>query len=140
MVSPLATVGQSIKVIPSAELQYWSEEGEPMSFIEDLTPFVFRVEGELMDEGAFFGLYGAIVSGPDRYLGLIANVMVRCDPCDWHTAIACHANFKVGPSIAKKASSYVADDGGVKFYFHPLGTRVEGFPRISRFAEILVIE
>jgi len=57
-------------------------------FVDDRTPFRFRVAGELVDDGFFFGLYGPVESGPSRYQNSICNIMLRFDNSDWHHPFA----------------------------------------------------
>ena len=134
---PLATIGTLIEVTPWDELQHWPAAGTIWEFVDDRTPFRFRVAGELIDSGTFFGLFGPIESGPDRYLGLICSIMLRYDDADWHRTIECSASFKVGPTVAKRVAGYdPAAHCDVPFYLHPEGTIVDGFPRTSRFGGI----
>ncbi|MEM9478179.1 MAG: hypothetical protein AAGA58_00810 [Verrucomicrobiota bacterium] len=139
-IPPLATVGILIEVTPSDDLQHWANIDEEWSLIEDLTPFRFRVAGELVNEGTFFGLYGPVEAGPDWYLNCICNIMLRYDDSDWHSTTKCGAGFKVAPSIAKRVARHVAQEhSDVPFYLHPEGTSVEGYPRTSRYGGIQVV-
>ena len=136
----LATIGTIIEVTPWDELQHWPDANTVWDFVDDRNPFRFRVAGELIDAGIFFGLYGPVESGHDRYRDLICNIMLRHDNSDWHNTVECGASFKVGPSIAKRAVDYNANShSDVPFYLHPEGTYVDGFPRTSRFGGIRVI-
>ena len=137
----LATIGRLIEVTPWDEIQYWHDADTGWSLIDDRTSFRFRVAGELIDDGFFFGLYGPIEAGPDRYRDLICNIMLRFDNADWHNSSSCGANFKVAPSIAERVADYnAAAHDDVPFYLHPAGTHVSGFPQASRFGGIQVIE
>lgn len=137
---PLATVGNLIEVIPQDELQYWRNVDCGYIFIDDQTPFQFRVERELFSGGLFFGLSGPVEAGPDRYLSLICNILIRIDNSDWKKSTECWANFKVGPTIVKKNDDYIeSKHSNIPFYSHPEGTCIEGYPRISRFGEVKVI-
>jgi len=62
-------------------------------FVDDRTPFRFRVASELVDDGFFFGLYGPVESGPSRYRNLICNIMLRFDNSDWHHPFESGASF-----------------------------------------------
>ena len=136
----LATTGTLIEVAPWDDLQYWPDANTVWEFVDDRTPFRFRVAGELFHDGFFFGLYGPVESGPDRYLDLICNIMLRHDNSDWYNSIECGASFKVGPTIAKRVVGYDSTNhDDCPFYLHPEGTCVDGFPRTSRFGGICVI-
>jgi len=58
--------------------------------------------------------------------------MVRGDGSDWRDSQRCQANFKVGPTKARR-------DHGFDFR-HPEGTLVDGFPVIGRFGSIEVVD
>lgn len=138
--SPLATIGALIEVTPQDELQHWPDEDTSWSFIDDRTPFRFRVAGELVDEGCFFGLQGPVESGPDRYLNSICNIMIRYDDSDWRNTSRCGASFKVAPSVAQRVVTYdPVEHSDVPFFLHPEGTSIEGYPRTSRFGSIQVV-
>ena len=137
----LATIGTLIEVTPWDELQHWPDASTDWHFLDDRTPFRFRVAGELIKDGFFFGLHGPVVSGPDRYAQLICNIMLRHDDSDWCNATECGASFKVGPTIAKPVPDYDhAMHSDVPFYLHPEGTFVDGFPRASRFGGVCVVD
>jgi len=137
----LATIGTLIEVTPWDELQHWPDANTVWDFVDDRTPFRFRVAGELIDDGFFFGLYGPVESGPDRYHDLICNIMLRYDNSDWYNTVDCGASFKVGPTIANRVADYdSASHSDVPFYLHPEGTFVDGYPRTSRFGGIRVID
>ena len=69
--SALGTIGMLVRVTPWDDLQYWPTPDSPWEFVADRTPFVFRVEGWLEDGHIFYGLYGPVVGGPQRYRDLI---------------------------------------------------------------------
>ena len=141
LMAALATIGTLIEVTPWDELQHWTDADTVWHFVDDRTPFRFRVAGELIDAGFCFGLYGPVESGPDRYRDLICNIMLRHDNSDWYNTDQCGASFKVGPSIAKRVADYdPAMHSDVAFYHHPDGTFVDGFPRTSRFGGIRVVD
>lgn len=141
VMAALATIGTLIEVTPWDELQHWPDANTVWDFVDDRTPFRFRVAGELLDDGFFFGLYGPVESGPDRYLDLICNIMLRHDNSDWYNSAECGASFKVGPTIAKRVVDYdPTNHCDWPFYLHPEGTFVDGFPRTSRFGGICVID
>lgn len=141
LMPPLATIGTLIEVSPRDELQHWPDSDAACSFIDDPSPFRFRVAGELTNEGHFFGLYGPVESGPARYSNLICNIFLRIDDSDWHREHKCGASFKVGPSIAERVASYnPAEHSEAPFHLHPEGTFVRGYPQTSRFGGIQVVD
>ena len=134
---PIATIDQLIEVTPADELQYWKDADTPWYFIDDPSPFIFRVEGELRDKNLFYGLFGPVVSGPERYSNLTASITLRNYQSDWFRSSFCMAGFRVAPTITRKALDYSPEDNSnIPFYVHPEGTTIGGFPRMSRFAEI----
>ena len=127
----LASIGVRIRVTPWDDISVKMSEQDAGNYINDPTPFEFLVEGWLEDGQIFYGLYGPVVSGPERYHNLICSVFVREDGSDWRISSKSSANFKVGPSKATRCHSYD--------FRHPEGTEVSGFPYISRFGEICVV-
>ena len=125
----LATIGARVRVTPWDEIYVRKEETG--DYLDDRTPFEFLVEGRLEDGQIFYGLHGPVVAGPDRYLNLICNILVRADGSDWRKSSKCQAQFKVGPSKAVRCHAYD--------FRHPEGTEVSGYPQISRFGGIEVI-
>jgi hypothetical protein len=126
----LATIGVRIRVTPWDDIYVRTTE-EPGDYIKDPTPFDFRVEGRLEDGQIFYGLYGPVISGPERYHNLICNIMVRADGSDWRISSKCQAYFKVGPSKVTRCHQHD--------FRHPEGTKVSGWPLIARFGEIRVV-
>jgi len=106
-------------------------EKETGGYINDPTPFEFRVEGRLEDGQLFYGLYGPVISGPERYHNLICSIIVREDGSDWRRSSASSAYFKVGPTKAWRCHAHD--------FRHPEGTRVLGFPEICRFGGIYIV-
>jgi len=98
---------------------------------DDQTPFTFQVQGHLFDGQLFYGLFGPVLSGPSRYEGLICNIVVRTDATDWRNETRGQVNFKVGPSVVTRNHR--------EHFGHPDGTCLEGFPRISRFGLVEVV-
>ena len=127
----LASIGSRIRVTPWDDLYVRMSEQDGGNYINDPTPFEFRVQGRLEDGQIFYGLYGPVVSGPERYHNLICNLFVRLDGSDWRISSNCQANFKVGPSKATRVHMHD--------FRHPEGTEVSGLPKISRFGEICVV-
>ena len=138
--STLATIGALIEVSPWDDLQHWPDSSTDWQFLKDRTPFCFRVAGELINDGFFFGLYGPVESGLGIYRSLVCSIMLRIDNPDWHNSAKCSAGFKVGPNVAKRKQDYAsAENYDFPFYLHPEGTHLEGFPRISRFGGVRVV-
>ena len=127
----LASIGVRIRVTPWDEIWVKLIEKDSGNLIDDRTPFEFLVEGRLEDGQIFYGLYGPVVSGPERYHNLICNIFVRADGSDWRISSKCQACFKVGPSKAIRRHRYD--------WKHPEGTEVSGLPLIARFGEICVV-
>ncbi len=127
----LADIGTTLEVSPSDEVQYRLGDGSS-GFLDDRTPFRFEVAGRLEDGQIFYGLFGPVVSGPSRYLGLICNIVIRVDGSDWRQEQLSHAAFRLGPSVARRDHRYD--------FRHPEGIKVAGFPRFGRFGEVEVVD
>ncbi len=130
--APLGTVGILVRVTPWDDLQYCPSPDSEWAFVHDETPFVFRVAGWLQDGHISYGLYGPVVGGPERYRDLICSIVVREDGSDWRVETSSSAGFKVGPSVVVR--NHMHD------FRHPDGTTLEGYPRMSRFGEVMVLE
>ena len=128
----LGTVGILVCVTPWDDLQYWPSPESEWEFVDDRTPFVFRIEGWLEDGHISYGLYGPVVDGPQRYRGLMCSIIVRVDGSDWRVESCSSAAFKVGPNLVVRNHEHDVR--------HPEGTMLEGYPRMSRFGEVLVLE
>jgi hypothetical protein len=131
MMKPLASIGVRIRVTPWAEFYVNMTEEDSGSYVDDRTPFEFLVEGWLEDGQIFYGLYGPVVSGPDRYHNFICNIVVRADGADWRINSKCQAYFKVGPSKSIRCHAY-------DFRAHE-GTKLSGWPLISGIGGICVV-
>ena len=127
----LASIGVRIRVTPWDDIWVKMSEQDAVNYIHDPTPFEFLVEGWLEDGQIFYGLYGPVVSGPERYQGHICNIVVREDGADWRISSESSASFQVGPSKAKRCHQHD--------FRHPEGTAISGFPQIGRFGEICVV-
>jgi hypothetical protein len=128
----LATVGALVRVIPLDDLQYWAGPESAWEFVDDRTPFVFRVEGWLEDGHIRYGLHGPVVDGPERYRGLRCSIITRIDGRDWRVEPSSEqAGFKVGPGIVVRDHQHD--------FRHPEGTTLEGYPRVSRFGMVEVV-
>ena len=98
----LATVGALVRVTPLDDLQYWAGPESAWEFVDDSTPFVFRVEGWLEDGHISYGLHGPVVYGPPRYRGLWCSISTRVDGSDWRVeSSSFQAWFKVGPTTQR---------------------------------------
>jgi hypothetical protein len=128
----LATVGTLVRVTPWDDLQYWRCAEAVWEFVDDRTPFVFRVQGWLEDGHIAYGLYGPVVNGPERYRDLMCSIIVREDGSDWRVESRSSAGFKVGPGVVVRNHEHD--------FRHPEGTILEGYPRISRFGEVVVLD
>ena len=127
----IADIGTVLRLTPQDDLQIASGDGA-WDFCDDKTPFHFRVQGHLYDGQLFYGLFGPVLSGPSRYEGLICNILVRTDATDWRKETRSQVNFKVGPGTVTRDHREPLG--------HPEGTRLEGFPRISRFGLVEVVD
>ena len=128
----LASVGALIRVTPWDDLQYWPCPESDWEFVDDRTPFVFRVEGWLEDGHIAYGLYGPVVDGPQRYRGLMCSIITRVDASDWRVESCSSAAFRVGPNVVVRNHEHD--------FRHPEGTILEGYPRVSRFGEVMVLD
>ena len=128
----LGTVGVLVRVTPWDVLQYRPSPEAGWEFVDDRTPFVFRVEGWLEDGHIFYGLHGPVVDGPQRYRGLICSIIVRVDGSDWRVESRSSAGFRVGPNVVVR--NHMHD------FRHPEGTTLEGSPWTSRFGEVVALE
>ena len=128
----LASIGVKIRLTPWDDIYVKMSEQDVGTYINDPTPFEFRVEGKLEDGQIFYGLYGPVVSGSERYRDLICSIFVREDGSDWRICSRSSAYFKVGPTKATRCHMHD--------FRHSEGTVVSGLPLISRFGEISVVE
>jgi [ribosomal protein S5]-alanine N-acetyltransferase len=126
----IADIGTVLRLTPHDDLQIASGEGVYRDS-DDRTPFHFRVQGHLYDGQLFYGLFGPVLSGPSRYEGLTCNIFVRTDATDWRKETRSQVNFKVGPGVVTRNHR--------EHVGHPDGTCLEGFPRISRFGLVEVV-
>lgn len=126
----IADIGTILRLTPQDNLQIASGDGV-WEFCDDRTPFDFRVQGHLYDGQLFYGLFGPVLSRPSRYEGLICNILVRTDATDWRNETRGQVNFKVGPGVVTRNHR--------EHFSHPEGTRLEGFPLISRFGQVEVV-
>lgn len=126
----IADIGTVLRLTPHDDLQIASGDGVYRDS-DDRTPFYFQVHGHLYDGQLFYGLFGPVLSGPARYKGLICNILVRTDATDWRKETRNQVNFKVGPGVVTRNHR--------EHFGHPEGTRLEGYPCISRFGLVEVV-
>src|SRR5262245_3831201 len=127
----IADIGAVLRLTPQDDLQIASGDGV-WDFCYVQTPFYFLVQVHLYDGQLFYGLFGPVLSGPSRHEGLICNILVRTDATDWRNETRSQVNFKVGPGVVTRDHREPLG--------HPEGTRLEGFPRISRFGLVEVAD
>jgi [ribosomal protein S5]-alanine N-acetyltransferase len=127
----ISDIGAVLRLTPHDDLQIALGDGI-YSDSADRTPFYFQVQGHLYDGQLFYGLFGPVLSGPSRYERLICNILVRTDATDWRKEARSQVNFKVGPGVVTRDHC--------KHFGHPDGTSLEGFPRISRFGLVEVVD
>ncbi len=126
----LAEIGQIIQINPWDEIHCYFEEKQ-MEVISDRSSFRFMVEGRLEDGQIFYGLWGPIVSGHERYVGLVCSVVVRADGADWTKNSKCQARVDIGPTKVTRNHEYD--------FRHPDGTKRCGFPQLATIGEIVVV-
>ena len=127
----IADIGTVLRLTPHDDLQIASSD-DVYCFCDDPTPFYFRVQGHLYDGQLFYGLFGPVLSGPSRYAGLICNILVRTDATDWRIEARNQVNFKVGRGTVTRNHH--------ESFYHPDGTCLVGYPRISRFGLVEVVD
>ena len=126
----IADIGTVLRLTPDDDLQIVLGDGVYCNS-DDRTPFNFQVQGRIYDGQLFYGLFGPVLSGPSRYERLICNILVRTDATDWWNETRSQVNFKVGRSVVIR--------NHYKHFNHPDGTCLEGYPRISRFGMVEVV-
>ena len=130
------TIGALVELEPWDDIQYRQDAESEWEFIQDRTPFQFRVAGELTEDGHPYGFYGTVHFGPERYLGLTCSIMKRAVGSTWEAG----AVFRVGPSIVEPEPGYEpARNGNIPFCYHPDGTKVDGYPQMLRFGGIRLV-
>lgn len=126
----LADIGSLVRVTPQDDI-WVKNPSEKTEYIDDRTPFFMIVDGRLEDGHMFYGVYGKVTSGPERYSGLICSIITRLVADDWRIKHRSQANFKVGHTPVTRNHEFP--------FYHPQGTKVEGFPVFGRFGEVEVI-
>ena len=123
----IAIIGAEVRVTPGDDVQIVLGPGKH-EFVDDRSPFSLRVTGIMEDAGKIIGVFGDVISGHERYRGLIGTLLVRLDHSDWRRDNRSAANFKVGRSVARP--------NGKHPFYHPDGSDIEGFPFIIRFGSL----
>ena len=123
---PIATIGKIVKVTPQDELQIVRGKGD-WEVIDDKTPFKVRVADIIHENGVVIGVSGPVISGPERYHGLIATLLTRWDNSQWESDKRSGVNFKVGRSVARRVPEIP--------HSHPEGTEMV-YPFIMRYGTI----
>jgi len=124
---PIAQIGTRVRVTPGDEIAV-VRGPKDCKYVNDRSPFSLVVEGMIESSGQLIGVYGQVISGHDRYLGLIANLLIRVDNCDWRRDNRSGANFKVGCSVVRLNGRYP--------FYHPDGTEIDGFPFVMRYGSL----
>jgi len=126
----IAELGTIVQVSPCDDINVYL--GSSSKSIVDRRPFCFKVEERLEDGQVFYGLWGVVVSGHERFQNLICSIIIRMDGADWRKVSKCSARFKVG-------KTKVIRDHRFDFR-HPDGTRILDFPYMSSIGEVQVLE
>ena len=124
---PIASLNAVLTVTPQDLIQILHSEND-YAFIDDKTPFRMRVSEVMREDGTIIGVFGPVIDGPSRYLGMTATVLTRLDGSRWETDMHTQANFKIGPTSARRVSDYP--------HTHPDGTAIDGYPQIVRFGKV----
>ncbi len=123
----IADIGSVVTVTPSEDVQVVYSPGRH-ECIDDRSPFALKVSGVIEEKGEIIGVYGDVISGHERYRGLIATLLLRLDNSDWARDNHSAAQFKVGRSPARP--------NGKQPFHNPEGTDIDGFPLLMRFGSI----
>ena len=123
---PIATINEVLTVTPHDEIQILRGKGD-YEFIDDRTPFTMRVSEVMLEDDAIIGVVGPVIDGPSRYSGMTATLLTRLDGSRWETDMHTQANFRVGPTRARRVAGYP--------HHHPEGTVVD-YPFISRYGGV----
>ncbi len=123
----IGQIASVVTVTPSEPVQVVHELGKH-EFIDDRSSFALKVSGLIEEKGRIIGVYGDVISGHERYRGLIATLLIRLENSDWTRDNRSAAQFKVGRSPARP--------NGKHPYYHPDGTDIDGFPHFVRFGSV----
>ena len=126
----LVDIGIKMRLTPQEEI--WIRNETDTIYVSDLSPIVLISEGKLEDGHIFYGMFGPVIEGHERYRGLICSILTRVDADDWRKARSTQVNFKIGPAPVFRNHAFD--------FRHPEGTDIVGYPVISRFGRIEVIE
>jgi len=123
----IADINSIVTVTPSEEIAvvYGPANCE---YIDDRSPFALTVTGVFTQEERIIAVYGRVISGHERYVGLTATLLVRLDNSNWNRDNRSAAQFKVGRSPATPNEKHP--------FYHPEGTDIVEFPFIMRFGSI----
>ena len=124
---PIAKIGSVVEVKPSDEIQIVFGP-QLYEFVNDRTPFSMRVEGLIQEKEKVIGVFGPVISGHERYLGLTATLFIRLDNSDWARDNHSAAGFKVGRNPARPNGRHPIS--------HPEGADIDGFPFITRYGSV----
>jgi hypothetical protein len=124
---PIATLNAVLTVTPQDLIQILHGESD-YELVDDKTPFKMRVSEIMREHGDVIGVFGPVIAGPSRYAGMTATVVTRLDGSRWESDRHTQANFKVGPSPARRTTDHP--------HTHPEGTAIDGYPQIIRFGTV----
>jgi hypothetical protein len=124
---PIAQIGSIVKLTTGDRIQIVHGPRQH-EFIDDRSPFSLRVSDIIGYEGRMIGVYGPVVSGHDRYKGLIASLLIRPDDADWTKDNLSSANFCVAYAPVKPNGKHPPR--------HPEGWGIGGFPYMGSYGLI----
>ena len=123
---PIAQIGTLVTVTPSDDIQIVYGTGQS-DIVDDRRPFSMRVAGVIRQDDRIIGVFGPTTAGSERYLGLVATLLMRLDDSDWTRDNSSAAQFKVAQTAATL--------NGRHPFYHPEGTDVP-FPFIIRYGSL----
>lgn len=129
--SCIAAIGARIKVSPWDDVSY-SKSADSFGTFNDRSEFEFLVEGWLKEGESLFGLYGPVLSGPERYRDLTCTIITRADDSNWQKTEECQARFYVGPSIGIRDHNFRFEN--------PNALKIVGFPNFASLGAISVVK
>jgi hypothetical protein len=124
---PIGTINGVLTVTPQDLIQILRGKGD-YEFVDDKTPFKMRVSEIMRERGAIIGVFGPVIDGSGRYAGMTATLLTRLDGSQWENDMHTQANFKVGPTFARRVADYP--------HSHPDGTVIDRYPQIIRFGGV----
>jgi hypothetical protein len=123
----IAQIGSVVTVTPSEDVQAIYGPGKD-ECLQDRSAFAVKVSSLIEENGEIIGVSGPVISGHERYGGLLATLFVRLDNSDWRRDNHSDAQFKVGRGPAKL--------NGKHPFYSPMGTDIDGFPVFMRFGSV----